>query len=917
MVDPQASRFWKAALQSGLIDAAGLHACWEAIVPEKRVPDQIDRRLARQAVQSGQLTLWQAQQLMTGRSTGFKIDRYILLELIGQGGMGRVYLARDSRLNRRVALKILSPERVNNPRAVARFQREARVGAQLQHENLVRIYDEGEANGKCYLVMEYIEGKTIGAIIAENGRIDPATAARLTRQVALGLEHAQQKGMIHRDVNPYNILVTHEGVAKLTDLGLAIDLSEEIQVTRDGATVGTFDYVSPEQARHSRNVDTRSDIYSLGCTLYHMLSGQVPFPSSSLPEKLFGHQAVEPEPLATLVPGLPEGLVQVVVKMMRKTPEERYATPREVAQALEPFAGEGSSTGTLGDSATTRPTSMASRTTMAETQIAAGMAPAAGQRPDPVLVPSPAAPRLGPTVSQVVPAVEPKATEPGSAAAETPSPRPTKTQVASGDDLMNMFPVLDLGPEPSLTESLSRGKKPRSKSSSSNSNSSDAEASGTAGESGQASPALRPLSPLRVGLAVVLALALVGFLAFFLVRKITTVTAAPTRSASDGKVKGGSVAEPESPVPAKSGETLGPEVLREHPIAVKMRDGSLKIETDLKSAMQRAIGSKGHVLLSNATPLKLRDEEAAIAISGGPLSIRAAEGARPVVEVEIRGARPFLSTRTDTPLTLVGLTLVAHYLGPPKGKEHPPLIEAGTTVTLDRCALTATGAVKGSRAVAVEGGSLTAVGCWFEGFDKTLDIAYFDGSTATLRQCMMVRTRTDELPIGWGVRARNMPGEFARAGGRRLVLDRCTMKGEGLLDLVDFSSEDPLKVDITGCAVLAEVLLAWESPKPGTPLAPEALVWTGQGNQYDLRGKSWIALTPEGTPELPEGPTDLASWAKRFKESDSISPPVKFPTDPSALPESPGPRDFAVFDTGPRSVGADPEQVGPPVRGKR
>ena len=274
---------------------------------------------------------------MAGRSSGFKINRYTLIEMIGQGGMGRVYLAKDTRLNRRVALKILSPERMNNPRAIARFQREARVGAQLQHENLVRIYDEGEANGKCYLVMEYIEGKNIGAIIAENGPIPPATAARLGQQVALGLEHAQQKGLIHRDVNPYNILVTRDGVAKLTDLGLAIDQTEQAQVTREGATVGTFDYVSPEQARHSHSVDTRSDIYSLGCTLYHMLSGQVPFPSPSLPEKLFGHQAVEPMPLAKLVPGIPEGLSEVVEKMMRKSPDDRYPTPLDVAQALEPY----------------------------------------------------------------------------------------------------------------------------------------------------------------------------------------------------------------------------------------------------------------------------------------------------------------------------------------------------------------------------------------------------------------------------------------------------------------------------------------------------------------------------------------------------------------------------------------------------
>src|SRR4051795_7947794 len=247
MVDPKASRFWQVALQSGLIDAEALTACFEAIAPEKRVAEQLDRRLARQAVQQARLTLWQAQQLLAGKSSGFKINRYTLIDMIGQGGMGRVYLARDTRLNRRVALKILSHERMNNPRAIARFQREARVGAQLQHENLVRIYDEGEANGRCYLVMEYIEGKNIGALIAEGGPIPPPTAARLTRQVALGLEHAQQKGLIHRDVNPYNILVTREGTAKLTDLGLAIDLTDQAAVTREGATVGTFDYVSPEQ----------------------------------------------------------------------------------------------------------------------------------------------------------------------------------------------------------------------------------------------------------------------------------------------------------------------------------------------------------------------------------------------------------------------------------------------------------------------------------------------------------------------------------------------------------------------------------------------------------------------------------------------------------------------------------------------
>jgi serine/threonine-protein kinase len=338
MLDPRASNFWHEAIRSGLMDDGQLAACWEAIDPAKRDdPEQIERRLARKAVQSKRLTLWQAQQLLAGRTSGYMVDRYRLLDLLGQGGMGRVYLARDTRLDRLVALKILSADRLSNPRALTRFQREARMGAQLQHENLVRIYDFGESKGRHFLVMEYIEGKTIGTLMAEWGPVPPAAAARLVRQVALGLEHAYRKGLIHRDVNPFNILVTHDGTAKLADMGLAIALDEGERVTRDGATVGTFDYVAPEQASNSRAADTRSDIYSLGCTMYHMCTGRVPFPGPSLPEKLLGHQSIEPPPLSRVVPGFPEGLSEVVRRMMRKSPSERYAAPIEVAVALEPY----------------------------------------------------------------------------------------------------------------------------------------------------------------------------------------------------------------------------------------------------------------------------------------------------------------------------------------------------------------------------------------------------------------------------------------------------------------------------------------------------------------------------------------------------------------------------------------------------
>src|SRR5262249_52126729 len=174
MLDPRESDFWNAAIRSGLMDAGRLTACWEAVDPAKRdQPDRVDRRLARQAVQLGYLTLWQAQQLMAGRTAGYMVGRYRLLDVIGQGGMGRVYLARDTRLDRPVALKILSPDRLNNPRALARFQREARMGARLQHENLVRIYDFGESSGKYFLVMEHIEGQSIATLIGERGPVPP------------------------------------------------------------------------------------------------------------------------------------------------------------------------------------------------------------------------------------------------------------------------------------------------------------------------------------------------------------------------------------------------------------------------------------------------------------------------------------------------------------------------------------------------------------------------------------------------------------------------------------------------------------------------------------------------------------------------------------------------------------------------
>lgn len=326
--------FWKDTLERQLLSIEQLERCLDDIPPEKRTPDKIENRLARLAVHHKFLTLWQAQRILTRRAGSLQFDKYQLIDTLGQGGMGRVFLAKDKRLNRQVAIKVLNPDRANHHRSLARFEREAQVGGQLQHENLVRIYDVGVYNHSPYLVMEYIEGPTVAHLIEKNGRIEVSQAAQIGRDVALGLQHLAEKRMVHRDVNPRNILIDMEGRAKLTDLGLAIFEEQQAQVTTEGSTVGTFDYISPEQARHSHGVDIRSDIYSLGCTIYHMVTGQVPFPAGSLPEKIYAHQAKDPQPLNELVSGVPREIIRIINKCMKKRPEERFNTARELADRL-------------------------------------------------------------------------------------------------------------------------------------------------------------------------------------------------------------------------------------------------------------------------------------------------------------------------------------------------------------------------------------------------------------------------------------------------------------------------------------------------------------------------------------------------------------------------------------------------------
>jgi eukaryotic-like serine/threonine-protein kinase len=268
-----------------------------------------------------------------------RIGNYEVLAHIASGGMGAVYRARHVAQGHEVALKILAPEMAANPATLERFRREARHAAKLRHENVVAIHEFGESRGTWFLAMEFVDGIDLHEYISRKGRLDPAEARQITIQAARALDHAAGQGIVHRDIKPSNFLLTRKDgrlLVKLTDLGLARETrAEEFRVTREGSTVGTVDYIAPEQARDSGRADVRSDIYSLGCTLYHMLAGAPPFPEGSLTERLLRHIEVDPPDVRSLNPRVPEALQQVLQRMLAKKPKHRYQTAAELLEALE------------------------------------------------------------------------------------------------------------------------------------------------------------------------------------------------------------------------------------------------------------------------------------------------------------------------------------------------------------------------------------------------------------------------------------------------------------------------------------------------------------------------------------------------------------------------------------------------------
>ncbi len=270
---------------------------------------------------------------------GARVGRYEVVAHLASGGMGEVYRARDVELGRDVALKVLAGPHADKPGAVERFRREARHAARLSHKNIVTLYDWGQDDGTWFLALELIDGIDLHSHILDKGRLRPQMAWVITVQAARALDHAYQQGVIHRDVKPSNFLLTRHGAklrVKLTDFGLSrSNDDEDCRVTRDGTTVGTVDYMAPEQARDSALADVRSDLYSLGCTLYHMLAGQPPFPEGGLGERLIKHLEAEPPDVRQFNPEVPDALWAVLRRMLAKRPEERFPTPAKLLEALQ------------------------------------------------------------------------------------------------------------------------------------------------------------------------------------------------------------------------------------------------------------------------------------------------------------------------------------------------------------------------------------------------------------------------------------------------------------------------------------------------------------------------------------------------------------------------------------------------------
>ena len=298
----------------------------------RKLPDTAEK-VSAEMIAANVLTEWQAEKLLAGKHKGFMLGKYKLLRHLGKGGMSQVYLAEHMLMKRKVAIKVLPANRVEDATYLERFRIEARAAAKLDDPNIVRAYDIDVHEGKThFIVMEYVEGQDLHQLVRDVGPLSYEKAADYVAQVARGLSHAHAMGLVHRDIKPANCLLDKHEVVKLLDMGLARLIDDEASLTLDNNenVLGTADYLAPEQALNSHKADARADIYSLGCTLYFLLVGHPPFPDGTISERLIKHQVEQAPSIFKERPDAPSVLVNICNRMMAKKVEDRYQTADDV-----------------------------------------------------------------------------------------------------------------------------------------------------------------------------------------------------------------------------------------------------------------------------------------------------------------------------------------------------------------------------------------------------------------------------------------------------------------------------------------------------------------------------------------------------------------------------------------------------------
>jgi serine/threonine protein kinase len=346
-----------ALVKSKLLQANDVKSLYQRWKAEAKDTASNTDRFSKWLVLRQYVTEYQATLIGRGQIDNFFLNDYKILDRIGMGRMAGIYKA-IHRLGTIVAIKVLPPSKAKDLEMFSRFQREARMSLKLKHPHVVRTFQVGECRGLNYIVMEYLEGDTLEETFKKRGKLPPVEACRLVYQALLGLHHIHEQGMVHRDLKPANLMLvppprpdsTLNSNVKILDIGLGKMMFEEdmppgieqVQLTTDGAMLGTPEYMAPEQAKHAHTADIRADIYTLGCVLYHGLAGQSPFQDINMVRMMVRHATEAPKPLRELNPQVPDGLQQIVNFMLQKDPAQRYQTPDRAAQALQVFLASAS-----------------------------------------------------------------------------------------------------------------------------------------------------------------------------------------------------------------------------------------------------------------------------------------------------------------------------------------------------------------------------------------------------------------------------------------------------------------------------------------------------------------------------------------------------------------------------------------------